>query len=155
MYRLVPVVRNQDDWGMKYWILFTLRTIARAGLLLAVLAWCLPVSGIGSGPVPSYRVTVGWGSMGWHMYWMPPGSGSVWTYHIGGRGDSAEVETEFDRVYPSQTAFFPGATYCQGPNPPSLLRFRHWLVCLTFLIATILTSWRWKRPRAVIEGTDA
>lgn len=127
---------------MKYWMLFTLRLMSRVGLCLsislAVLVWWTPV-----------------------LYSTPPGM-----YHLEFYAGKSYVRCELmaplfrslvaENLHLSgRVVSYPGfGLYVIGSRVE--LSFDHWLLCLTFLIATIATSVRWRmKPAADAEQERA
>lgn len=139
---------------MRYWALFILRMLARLGLILAIIAWCLPVAAFAAGPISGRQVVIGWFNPGWFVRWSPSGPWTVWEYAARRDQDAADSRAQFDSLYSNQAQLIPGVTYCQANHTRSLLLVDHWLLCLAFLVLTVLTSWRWKKPQAAMEGED-
>lgn len=96
-----------DIAGMNYWTLFTLRMMARVGLLASVCMWAM---GQYQDDPPRYVPFV----MESSLFTDADGVGAVWPigFH----------HSDWDSISAD-----------------------HWLICLTFFIATILTSVRWRK----------
>ena len=130
---------------MKYWTLFTIRMMARVGLATAIMMWWATQSSqlYGHFPARTRQISVGAIHRGWMIsrctVWSP---GSLsWGFVVAPvkASDFAEL-----LVYaPVRNQTVPGVEY-RHETGMHLLIVRHWLITLTFLIATVGTSWRWK-----------
>ena len=140
---------------MKYWTLFTLRMIARVGLTMAIVVWlatqsCWFAAGT---PFGSEHLIVVIEEPGWmiqieSMQGMPH---LLW-YETGEASNNTTEDAGLDRNWPIIRWSFLGVTYRQASNSDAyLIHVVHPLVCLTFLIATIATSWPRKKPTPVTE----
>jgi len=111
---------------MKYWTLFTVRMLARAGLVTAVIVCVASQFGHMSAHSKFARYTVSAG---------------------------ATSSTTFASMYrdrPDVSAFptleLPGITVQASLQGYLSFQVEHWLLCFTFLIACVATHWRWKKP---------
>ncbi len=152
---LSVATRFYDDVGMKYWTLFTLRMTARVGLFLAVLLWWYsrsfyPVMALPFGPG---SILIGCLPMGVacshnHDQNIP---GLIYAIHR--IPDAADSESRFRWTNPRHGPYLPGLYFSPGSGKvsASVVVIEHWLLCLSFFIATIVTSVRW-RNRKVQEA---
>lgn len=120
---------------MSYWTLLALRMMARAGLFAAVSLWLF-----GQWTIVQFSMRPGW-----HAFYLYSGKAElvidltapylrrVVPLYIDGRLD----------VCPGFSLF--------GSSSGLVLQLDHWFLCLTFLIATVLTSVRWRMPTAEQE----
>lgn len=135
---------------MKYWMLFTLRMIARIGLAAVVLLWIA-----GQGGTVSMGTTVGSTFVAastdettFGFAWMPPN----WSQHLGVEGYIGSIQ------YLMPGTFMEGATVIRSSHAPvdycfdfsfgfGRVQASHWVLFTTFLVVTVATSWRRKRPK--------
>lgn len=151
---------------MKYWTLFALRMLARIGFIASVVTWWSSYSTSFSAiiPVGSFFCSVGSHPQGLQVFSGPSSiRRTSWAFrvrHVTDRSTeiderSSAIDEERHNGYLDDYRSAPGVEYYPTAAGGHVLVLKHWLVCLIFLIAAILTSWRMKRPRAVIKGTDA
>jgi len=163
---------------VKYWTLFTLRMMARVGLFLAVAAWFMSQSGSFSHGITiasvHLRALSNESAMTIQLHRgqvsSRPEKGETVTISTPDGGRVTFSEITYSLVAWTQVAGFEDMVSDMPPpsrNPvvqvPSIKIWRHglqsaaiqidhWLVCLTFLIATVATSWRWKKFASVQEN---
>ena len=122
---------------MWYWALFTMRMVARAGLATAVILWVVgqwtPRNGSIISSVFSVVVETNETQVGLICY---EGSGAIYHGMLGAFPGDGRPEEE--------TITVGLVTFSRGTDRISI-GIDHWLLCLTFLIATVATSVRWKR----------
>lgn len=140
---------------MKYWTLLTLRVLARVGLLCALLLWCMPDSSrllagfsIGQRTVGLVIHERGWRTfVGKHI----TGQSTWWLQ----REEIMDPETRaWLYAMPESSQVVPGFYWDLRDNSYLNILVSHWLICLTFLIATIATSVRWRKERAGHAATE-
>lgn len=151
---------------MRYWTLFALRMLARAGLLLAVAVWLSSASR----PKP------------WHGRFdsrhvefqnslsslsIEQLSHRAWIRRLTADFDmftsrhsmARAAETDWQSLVPNEELTdllrIPGLSV--GSDGTQIVRMEvdHWFLCLTFLIATIATSVRWRKKPADSEQEQA
>jgi len=141
---------------MRELVLSILRYTARAGLSFARVAWCLTRSPlmIGSIPVGPAAFGVGSFSAGWITFYIPPLLAEpACGYQLEHEVDPTDLCLQFDEQYAVLNQTVPGMEYrSRIGGGEHLLLFRHWLVCLMFLTATVVTSWRCKKPATMTEN---
>ncbi len=123
---------------MKYWTLFTVRMLARVGLATSLLLWLVPQCS------HTLRIRRQISTLDVEL-WSTAGRIDVaWT-------DTTIVPREGGYM-PSRLIHLPGVEFREFKILGSgHLILDHWLICLTFLIAVIVTGVRWRRPVAVQE----
>jgi len=142
---------------MKYWTLFTLRMMARAGLSFVIGAWvwCATQS-VGFHAETSSYSRVVW-ACSTHVGW------AIGSYPAANRAipfaprftdlDTVAMEQIWPKYYLDSFSLVPGAEYRHSLKIDGhMLHFKHWFLCLTFLIATVATHWRWRKPAPVQEN---
>lgn len=141
---------------MKYWLLFTLRTLARAGLALAVLCWWLSGSRYATvaGSYAPKGLVIRVHPCGWNVthvqYLLGPPD---WSFESKKISDPADWVTHFYNTVPEDSRLVPGLYYGPG-NRSGTLFVAHWFLCLVLLIATIATSVKWRRKVKEATGAD-
>lgn len=140
---------------MKYWTLFTLRVLARTGLLSSILIWWASQSVVVQMGVPSGIGTfaVGlspWGPIAYHT---PSQDISTLDFFMMDVADADMMERQWRASYTDHTPWLPGISVLshERVRTETIVQISHWLLCLTFLIATIVTSVRWRKPAAEQE----
>lgn len=122
---------------MWYCTLFTFRMMARAGLSAAVILWAVgqwsPRNGTIISSVFSVVVQTNETQFGLICY---EGSGAIYHGMPGAFPGDGRPEEETIAVGP--------VSFSRGTDRISI-RIHHSLICLTFLIPTVVTSWLWKR----------
>lgn len=155
---------------MKYRILFTLRMMARIGLSLVLTGCVVSQQFLGSMELShgTCRISVGVFPGGWFLtHEESPFTASG---KISFEATSVEDLESFFVALASwngpdsiEEAWSQGAPIAPGiiwhpdmsaPSPRRTLKLDHWLLCLTFLMLIVLTSWRWKTAQAAMEGED-
>lgn len=130
---------------MRYWTLFPMRMLARVGLATAVTLWVASqwgpnhfVQDIGAirfkGTTDHGAVAVWWGLKAIRVI----------DYSV----------VTFPQIPLNQQCSdlsVPGLSGC-GPCTLGAVQLDYWLPCLTFLTATVVTSWRWKSKEVRVEG---
>ncbi len=127
---------------MKYWTLFTLRMLTRIGLIVSACLWLtchgkatdvifdMTTSYVEIDVTPTFVYAI------WcppdHVYGNPPPFGPAITPQVQ----------------------LPGLIAWDHPGRERGLQIDHWFVCLTFLLATILTSVRWRRREATPSAPE-
>lgn len=110
---------------MKYWTLFALRILARGGLSAAILVFLIS---------QFQSQSFGFSTFRYHA-----------TVHV----SNARVWGVISNGYPDVSGFpsveLPGLRLMASSYGYFSIGVTHWLLCLTFLVATIATSWRWNR----------
>jgi len=148
--------------GMKYWTLFTLRMLARVGLLLAIVLWVLGQQRITpdeyeieTGAFSSFSLLISLGTTQLIVDTCNNALVVVWEQNQRARFSIGNIEVN--------SVAMPGAnTLDAGPYgiridsvsyiQTVLVVVAHWFVCLTFLIATVATHWQWRKPATVQEN---
>lgn len=159
---------------MWYWTHFVMRMMARAGLSLAVIAWVVSQQG------ESHTIVPLWGSKGmpgpaqldvtagpasvvvilFPSQWGAIFYGATWGFRAAGHSPELII------VRPSEPNADPvvqlaGVKMWIEVTDYYAAKIDHWLLILTFLIATVATSWRRKAkvvpteervPEAVTES---
>ncbi len=139
---------------MKYWTLFTLRIMARLGLAAVVLCWWLPASvrlsgGIHSGP---RLVALTVHELGWQLAIANNVSGPSKWWVVKKEIQNPAVGVELlSKTVPASSRIVPGVYFRRTPSWYQNLCITHWLLCLTFLVATVAT-WPRKKPAPVQEN---
>lgn len=156
---------------MKYWSLFMLRMMARIGLGLATCTWIAGLWGPGDAGVKVgatyHHVTVGSGSVigNWyhdqvHLRTLPgepvPMNGpstviltsELNTFSTGSFQTISGQQLLLAMPAGSEDPFIvvPGLKLWTHGLKCGAVQLNHWLLCLTFLIATVATSVSWKQP---------
>lgn len=117
---------------MKYWTLFTLRLMVRVGVLASVCIWL-------ACQIRPNGITFSVGAYYIHLAANSSVVYGAWVHTAALQGNLPD-----EGVSKVQ---FPGfAAWDAGPAERAL-SIQHWLLCLVFLIATILTGVRWRRRR--------
>lgn len=136
---------------MKYWTLFTMRMMARLGLAMSLFAWCCSQSTGGLQITPVASASLGAGVYPWGpvLFWSNQRVGTRHQYWIYDANSRKMMEYLFHQRHTLQARYPPGLHLFSGnrKNEGTLLCIEHWLVSLTFLIATILTNRRGTRHR--------
>lgn len=137
---------------MKYWALLTARIVARLGLLLIVLLWWHARSSeylVATRLAPG-AIAIGSSPMGISILRAPQvtlPNRVYWRHRV---SDPALDGAGFFAHCREHGLSLPGIYYYDVPRVPggrgSHCVIRHWLIFLTFLIATIATSVRWRKP---------
>jgi len=126
---------------MKYWTHFSLRMMARAGLSVAVLLWTAghwgeaaqaPINLDGTLGANEFRAQISAAHL------------RVWYLHFNAVPPSLTGPYFRAKSLPGVSLYWKGSYYVA-------INLSHWLLCLTFLIATVATHWRWKKPETVKE----
>jgi len=136
---------------MKYWTIFILRMMARAGLSMAAIVWvvgaCKPINtrvSIGTERVFAATNSVEFSVMydrrtAINYHWIP----------LTVLGPSTQMKPYIDLLW--LKAWERGSRLSVNYV---YVTVDHWLLCLTFLVATVATSWRWKKPAPVQEDSE-
>lgn len=145
---LSPMGRIRDDWGMKYWTLFSLRVLAGAGLSVAVGCWLVSQWHPLGGKISFGSTSVMAGASEQQMFVNVIPSLTMWLVEM-----EAAADEEGEGTVPPMISI-PGFQVYRNSFLWSV-GVSHWLLCLAFLMLTVLTSWRWRKLQAAMEGTDA
>lgn len=116
---------------MRYWTLFTLRVLARVGLSVAAILWVT-----GQQEQPSVAFDIGTRRT------------SVHTYASMLCVSNCRVKRPLLCLYDPEPPILdlPGLLVQTEPGDKVDIDIDHWFLCLTFLIATVATSVRWRKP---------
>lgn len=132
---------------MKYWTLLTLRILARVGLSVTVIVWVAGQWGYTEVAIRpgSHRLLISTDVHFIQLVWLPNSLAKAW--YDGWRTDI------FLPAYESRASLLdsdvpPVWLMRLRGGRPTVFHIDHWLLCLTFLIATIATSVRWWKPAA-------
>lgn len=138
---------------MRYWTLFTLRMMSRLCLAFALLCWSLSPSEAVSGGI-HYRDTMAVLTIcdsGWQIATLETVSRPTiqWILYAA-IIDPADWAGSSSTTVTTWAWSVSGLGYCQtaGPGRGEWLLISHWLLCVTFLIATIVTSVRSRKTPA-------
>jgi len=129
---------------MKYWILFTMRLLARAGLCLVVILYVTvqqkPVSvtqrlhGAQLGAFADHSsVRIGW----------QPAPQMGGAFHF----------TSMLMLFSEPLQLFPGVRVWTSGWRQMVVQADYWILCPIFLIATVATSRRWKKTESKIAAS--
>jgi len=131
--------------------------MARVGLsvVIGTWAWCATQS-MGTTTAASSHSKVVWACsthVGWAFGFYPKKTQAMPSFEAVTTIDAVRMEEFWRRYYQIPFSLFPGAEYRQYTwIKGHLLHFDHWFICLIFLIATVATHWRWKKPAPVQEN---
>ncbi len=135
---------------MKHWILFTLRTMARVGLLGVVVSWWATQSVMMRTAIPAGAESIGVyvHDGGWSACVSNRAKGvQRWMFETIEIPDDYALAARFDASWPVVAGGVPGLDY----RRPSIgwghmLHFQHWAVGLIFLIGVLVTGRKPQRP---------
>jgi hypothetical protein len=141
---------------MRDMFVLMLRYTSRTGLCLAVLAWLTTRSSefSGHGSIGPAGFEANACPLGWvAVYYRSSVIGTEWAYYVHSALNCSTYKSELDKYWPVQNQPVLGVEYRQSTGGGThLLLFRHWLICLIFLTATVATSWR--RKKADVRETE-
>lgn len=126
-----------------YWTLLTLRMMAWLGLALTVMWWVVGQwrpghAGVAIGAV---HVRVGTNRFSNAVIWVPVAQARAF-----GK-DVSDILNYINEEHADGT--LPGIIYrFRDLNASGFVRVDHWLLCLTFLLGKVVTSWRREEPVA-------
>lgn len=134
---------------MTHWTLFTLRMIARVGLVTSLPLWWYAQSNtflVITPTSPGY-VAVSMLPRGIAFCHSRRPVTFGFGYGVLEYTEAAAAEAAFESGYQQLAPDLPGLSfYTNGAAiPETTVVTHHWLLCLTFLCATIATSMRWKK----------
>lgn len=137
---------------MRYWMPMALRLVARVGLMAAILTWwstqTLFMSGVVSVGTTSFIFPGHIDGISTSIEPRWQGSTSLLSCNVRNvpTEQRQDMKRDFDRSWPV-TAGLLGVESRQSTNGSwgHMLHVKHWSLCLTFLIATITTSVRWRQ----------
>jgi hypothetical protein len=141
---------------MKYWTLFTLRMMARLGLLLAVILWQgSQTFEAGVFPRPGNQVIAGrvFGG-GWLVFLGRTTDGTFGARYPSNKSYFYDITDYAPELHHAMYAQFdfqlkqpgqPGIEFRSRESEEYFIVFKHWLPCLTLMLATEATHWPWKK----------
>ena len=140
---------------MKYWTLFTLRMIARVGLSVAVILWAASQWSTSewSKDIGNNHAFVGLNKSRLQLQLFRGGTVVVVDANEPDRSTNYKgILLKIVHLPPKHEPILSSSALTVWARTDHVgITIHHWLICLTFLIATVATSWRWKKPDVQTE----